>query len=147
MNIEELLNKYFDGDTTCEEERELCRFFTQETVPEHLKEYSPLFAFLDKENKQAKEACTDHSSLTVSSRKTVFRRRLIYCMSGIAAGLLLLLGIAGIHRHFNAMPDSYVIIDGKCYTDENLVREQAMTAFRNVSLDEDELLNSLFDGE
>lgn len=69
MNIEELLNKYFDGDTTCEEERELRRFFTQETVPEHLKEYSPLFAFLDKENKQAKEACTDHSSLTVSSRK------------------------------------------------------------------------------
>ena len=58
MNIEELLNKYFDGDTTCEEERELRRFFTQETVPEHLKEYSPLFAFLDKENKQAKEACT-----------------------------------------------------------------------------------------
>ena len=46
MNIEELLNKYFDGDTTCEEERELRRFFTQETVPEHLKEYSPLFAFL-----------------------------------------------------------------------------------------------------
>ena len=85
MNIEELLNKYFDGDTTCEEERELRRFFTQETVPEHLKEYSPLFAFLDKENKQAKEACTDHSSLTVPSRKTVFRRRLIYCMSGIAA--------------------------------------------------------------
>lgn len=40
MNIEELLNKYFDGDTTCEEERELRRFFTQETVPEHLKEYS-----------------------------------------------------------------------------------------------------------
>ena len=27
MNIEELLNKYFDGDTTCEEERELRRFF------------------------------------------------------------------------------------------------------------------------
>ena len=67
MNIEELLNKYFDGDTTCEEERELRRFFTQETVPEHLKEYSPLFAFLAKENKQAKEAYTDHSSLTPST--------------------------------------------------------------------------------
>ena len=27
MNIEELLNKYFEGETTCEEERELRRFF------------------------------------------------------------------------------------------------------------------------
>ena len=52
MNIEELLNKYFDGDTTCEEERELRRFFTQETVPEHLKEYSPLFALIKKTNRQ-----------------------------------------------------------------------------------------------
>ena len=87
MNIEELLNKYFEGDTSCEEERELRHFFTQ-------------------------------------------------LLSSLPSGFL--------HRHLNAMPDSYVIIDGKCYTDENLVREQAMAAFRNVSLDEDELLDSLF---
>jgi hypothetical protein len=139
MNIEELLNKYFEGETSCEEERELRHFFTQGIVPEHLKEYSPLFAFLEKENRQAKT--TDTEPATKQRR---LRRHAIYTLSGIAAGLLLLLGIAGIHRHLNAMPDSYVIIDGKCYTDENLVREQAMAAFRNVSLDEDELLDSLF---
>ena len=53
MNIEELLNKYFEGETSCEEERELRHFFTQGIVPEHLKEYSPLFAFLEKENRIA----------------------------------------------------------------------------------------------
>lgn len=142
MNIEELLNKYFEGETTCEEERELRCFFTQEIIPEHLKEYAPLFAFFEKENKQAKIAHTDYTS-----RKVTLRRRIIYCMSGIAAGVLLLLGIAGIHRHFNTMPDNYVIIDGKCYTDENLVREQAMAAFRNVTLDENELFDSLFGEE
>ena len=52
MNIEELLNKYFEGETSCEEERELRHFFTQGIVPEHLKEYSPLFAFLE-QRKQA----------------------------------------------------------------------------------------------
>ena len=45
MNIEELLNKYFEGETNCEEERELRRFFTQGIVPEHLQMYGPMFAF------------------------------------------------------------------------------------------------------
>ena len=39
MNIEELLNKYFEGETTCEEERELRRFFTRGIIPEHLQMY------------------------------------------------------------------------------------------------------------
>ena len=36
MKIDELLDKYFEGETSCEEERELRRFFTEEEVPEHL---------------------------------------------------------------------------------------------------------------
>ena len=61
MNIEELLNKYFEGETSCEEERELRHFFTQGIVPKHLKEYSPLFAFLEKENRQAKPSPQRHA--------------------------------------------------------------------------------------
>ena len=56
MNIEELLNKYFEGETTCEEERELRRFFTRGIVPEHLQMYRPMFAFLTEENRQSKTA-------------------------------------------------------------------------------------------
>lgn len=36
MKIEELIDRYFEGQTSCDEERELRRFFTQEnkyTVP------------------------------------------------------------------------------------------------------------------
>lgn len=50
MNIEELLNKYFKGETTCKEERELCRFFTWDIVSEHLQIYRPMFGFLNEEN-------------------------------------------------------------------------------------------------
>ena len=35
MKIDELLDKYFEGETSCEEERELRRFFTEEEVPEY----------------------------------------------------------------------------------------------------------------
>ena len=44
MKIDELLDKYFEGETSCEEERELRRFFTEGEVPEHLQTYRPLFA-------------------------------------------------------------------------------------------------------
>lgn len=50
MKIDELLDKYFEGETSCEEERRLRRFFTEEEkVPEHLLVYRPLFVYLDKE--------------------------------------------------------------------------------------------------
>ena len=54
MKIDELLDKYFEGETSCEEERELRRFFTEEEVPEHLQTYRPLFAYL---NREAKRKC------------------------------------------------------------------------------------------
>ena len=42
-HIEELLEKYFEGETTCEEERTLRRYFCSEQVPDHLGVYRPLF--------------------------------------------------------------------------------------------------------
>ena len=41
-DIETLLNKYFEGETTCEEERRLRRFFAEGLVPEHLEVYLSL---------------------------------------------------------------------------------------------------------
>lgn len=48
-DIETLLNKYFEGETTCEEERRLRRFFAEGLVPEHLEVYRPMFAFFEAE--------------------------------------------------------------------------------------------------
>ena len=51
-DIETLLNKYFEGETTCEEERRLRRFFAEGLVPEHLEVYRPVFAFFEAEQKE-----------------------------------------------------------------------------------------------
>lgn len=58
--------------------------------------------------------------------------------------MLIVLGIAGLNRHFSTSTGNYVIIDGKCYTDTRLVREQAMVAFRDVSISEEEVFATLF---
>lgn len=139
MNIEDLINKYFDGETTCEEERQLRQAFTQGVIPQHLEVYRPMFAFLDKENRENK----------VIPPKTVrkaipFRRRLIYTLSSLAAVALIVLAIAGITRYHTATPDNYVIIDGKYYTNTQLVHKEALAAFQEVSFSEDEVFATLF---
>ena len=53
--------------------------------------------------------------------------------------------LAGTQRYLHATPDNYVIIDGKQYTDENLVREQALAAFRDMRTTEDEVLDLMFE--
>ena len=45
--IEALLERYWEGETTVGEERELKAFFAQEEIPEHLRVYAPLFQYLD----------------------------------------------------------------------------------------------------
>lgn len=139
MKIEELIDRYFEGQTSCEEERELRRFFTRESVPEHLQVYRPLFACLEQEAKAFREENT--LTVKVPSR----RRRFIYMMSGVAAGILLLIGIAGTKQYLHVSPENYVVIDGKQYTDDNLVREQALAAFRDMRTTEDEVLDLMFE--
>ena len=135
-DIETLLNKYFEGETTCEEERRLRRFFAEGLVPEHLEVYRPMFAFFEAEQKE----------LAPFEKKTkTVRQYLTYSLSAAAAAILLLVGISGIYRHLSPAPANYVIIDGKEYTDVHLIREQAMVAFRDVSLSEEEVFATLFD--
>lgn len=45
--IEQLLERYFAGETTLQEEQILNAFFGQEQLPEQLKPYQPLFAWKD----------------------------------------------------------------------------------------------------
>ncbi len=126
MNIDDLLNKYFEGETSVEEERHLRAFFASDKVPQRLAIYKPMFAYFDEEIKKKQQ------------KQKVFpakRSRLFYWVSGIVAGLLLLVGLR--QMLFTPDPcycsDNYVVINGRCYTDLNTVRSLALEALHEVA--------------
>jgi hypothetical protein len=96
--IEALLDKYYEGMTTLEEETLLRDFFVEEIVPPHLAAHADLFRSFDELHK---EELLDHafeekvlSSLTEPRVIQLYknRNRLLY-ITNIAAGFLLLAGL------------------------------------------------------
>lgn len=145
MRIDELLNKYFEGETSCEEERELRRFFTEgNTIPEHLQVYRPLFACLDQEAK-AHQSLPQKAESKKAKTGHFIPRRLYYMIGSIAAGLLILIGIANLYQQTAVTPTDYVVINGKRYTDAKIIREQALSAFQDVSMSQEEVLDLMFE--
>lgn len=155
MKIEELLDKYFEGETSCEEERQLRHYFTHEEVPAEWQVYRPLFACLDEEARahrarqqeeasapQPAEATTELRSPAIEKRLRPPRR--LYRRAGIAAGILLLIGVAKLAFSLTAAPESYVIIDGVRYTDQRLVEAKALEALQSAGFSDEELGNLLF---
>ena len=93
-DIETLLNKYFEGETTCEEERRLRRFFAEGLVPEHLEVYRPMFAFFEAEQKELAEIsgkgnAAEMPELAPFEKKTkTVRQYLTYSLSAATGGHL-----------------------------------------------------------
>ncbi len=146
MKTEELLEKYFDGQTTCEEERELRRFFASDQVPGHLEVYRPLFACIDREAEAFRAAQKEEAGPATHPagvRKPTRLHRLYYLTTGIAAALLLCIGIAGLLPHVTPARTSYAIIDGRYCDDPQLVQAKALEALQNVGFTDEELKETI----
>ncbi|MCE7062017.1 HEAT repeat domain-containing protein [Dyadobacter sp. CY343] len=97
MSIEKLLEKYYEGETSVEEERELKRFFREESVPKDLESHAAQFGYFA-------AAREEYPSLTFTGALAARLdppqqgpvRRFTSWIVQIAAGLaLLLVGFAG----------------------------------------------------
>jgi len=102
--IEALLEKFYEGDTTPLEERQLRDFFTREAVPPHLAVHADLFRYYEE---AGKEELPDPefesrflSEIDETPAITMFsRRRQFFFLTGIAAAILLLSGIVFTFRN------------------------------------------------
>jgi len=97
--IEKLLEKYFEGETSLSEETKLRDFFASGDVPARWKGLEKYFSFMILEqDQQLQDACFDEKVMSaVKGNKLApiidLHRPWIYWIAGVAAGLLILLAV------------------------------------------------------
>ncbi len=80
-NIESLLEKYFDGETSIAQEKQLTNYFSSDNVAQHLQQYKPMFKYFNEE----KQITFKQEIVLKSNKKIVW--------FSMAASVILLAGI------------------------------------------------------
>ena len=162
-NIKILIEKYFEGLTSLDEEQQLRDYFRQENVPQELEMYKPLFQYFVSE----REACASlrgqspkqstpsnspqfpsfggirggfwgkGSGLLHSVRNDAVHKVSFFLRWGsiaAAACLLLFISLRLFLNTGGTLPEtSQAYIDGKRYTDIELIRTETLKSLDNLS--------------
>ena len=147
INIKQLLDKYFEGQTSLQEEQSLRNYFRQENIDESLLEFKPMFDFFNEERESAMidehETIIPEQSNRPKTIKIWFNRISI----GIAASVVLLLGAKFMffNQEKEILSQSIVYVDGKKFTDMNTIQLQTLNAIEAIYESEDDVISSQID--
>lgn len=131
--LEQLLEKYWNCETSLEEEKTLRDYFNSSEVPQHLKETSDLFRFFENERQRSLGDDFDKQVIT-SVKKTKSPAKVISMVrwvqvARIAAGLLVVVAASYFVRHEmikrNEVPDTF--------SDPKLALEETKKALMMIS--------------
>lgn len=162
--IQDLLDKYMDGATSNEEEATLKKYFEEHgnDIPEEWESYRALFSYigfeqmnlsqiLKEEEKEedfekkdiAKENIEKKEEGEILKKEASRSRWLKYFGTSVAAAAIIAFLIVGIQKIAQPQPECYAVIDGKVYTDQEFVHNEALDALEDVSADSEDPFSAL----
>ena len=122
----DLLEKYFRGETTLAEESELKQYFKASNIlPEH-EMYRALFKAFDEELLEKGGECTIKVTNDQKKTKRMWIQTFIY--SGIAASLLLALWV-----QYPKQPDNYAVVSGNKIQDTEFAEKYTAKKLNQVN--------------
>ncbi len=126
-DIDRLLERYWQCETSCEEEQELRSFFSGDSVPENLKAYRSLFVWKIKQSEIKAE-----KQLKTRMQKPVSVQ--FYHWIRVAASVLLLLSVGiGFYTHYEQQEYMEKVFS-ETYTDPEEAMKETQEALGIVSL-------------
>jgi hypothetical protein len=123
LNIDLLIEKYFDGFTTLKEERLLIKYFQNKNIPKHLEIYRPIFMFFLSSIKQ--KHCVKYLFINWKNKSII----------AAAACLIIFFGITLFFNTHTSFEISTAYINGKKYTDKNIICGEMLKSLNNLSAD------------
>lgn len=157
-----LINKYLDGLTSNEEERQLREYFKDKgnEIPEEWKVFQALFAFESMETDHRKTFGTDNTlksadkcvesgttdlpqiPLGKNAKVISIRRRNRHISWIITAAACIAITLVFTFGNMSA-PKNYAVIGGKKYTNPEVIKQQAFEALNDVSANDQETFSAL----
>lgn len=160
--IQNLLDKYMDGATSNEEEATLRKYFEEHAndIPEEWESYRALFGYIgfeqmnlsqilkEEEKEIEKEDILEDEEKNIpkkeEKKEEASRSRwLKYFGTSVAAAAIIAFLIVGIQKIAQPQPECYAVIDGKVYTDQEFVHNEALDALDDVSADSEDPFSAL----
>ena len=155
--IQNLLDKYMDGATSNEEEATLRKYFEEHAndIPEEWESYRALFSYIGfeqmnlsqilkgEEEKEEDFEKKDIEKEEIPKKEASRSRWLKYFGTSVAAAAIIAFLIVGIQKIVQPQPECYAVIDGKVYTDQEFVHNEALDALEDVSADSEDPFSAL----
>ena len=155
--IQNLLDKYMDGATSNEEEATLRKYFEEHAneIQEKWESYRALFSYIGfeqmnlsqilkgEEEKEEDFEKKDIEKEEIPKKKASRSRWLKYFGTSVAAAATIAFLIVGIQKIAQPQPECYAVIDGKVYTDQEFVHNEALDALEDVSADSEDPFSAL----
>ncbi|MDR0507742.1 MAG: hypothetical protein LBH32_13135 [Dysgonamonadaceae bacterium] len=131
-DIKILIDKYFEGLTSLKEEQKLRDYFRRKNVSPELGMYVPMFQYFASERKAMEKPA-------IKVKKVLLRRSSF----AAAACLLLLIGLRLFFNNSGKFSEiSQAYIDGKKYTDIELIQAETLKSLENLSEGSDDAYSS-----
>ena len=141
--IKHLIDEYFEGRTSSEEEQLLRNYFAQKDIDPKLKGYQPLFAAMKTLYSQP-ELLQKETLDTTSLSHNIFTRRKLLAITTIAASVAAVFFIV-ILNYKPLISKDYVIIDGVKYTDNQSIETAMNASLQNVKINMNDIFTDLDD--
>ena len=93
--------------------------------------------------KEGKEEETSPKKETFTKKEVSRSRWLKYFGTSVAAAAIIAFLIVGIQKITQPQPECYAVIDGKVYTDQEFVHNEALDALDDVSADSEDPFSAL----
>ena len=142
--IQDLLDKYMDGATSNEEEATLRKYFEEHgnDIPEEWESYRALFSYIGFEQMNLSQILKEEEK-EIDKKEASCSRWLKYFGTSVAAAAIIAFLIVGIQKITQPQPECYAVIDGKVYTDQEFVHNEALDALEDVSADSEDPFSAL----
>lgn len=147
IEIENLIKHYFEGETSSKEEQLLQEYFLQEDIDGDFLQYRPLFNAIGNlaEQPELMEIDTkfvDNQNIISIGNNLNLRKYLrigATAIAGIAACVVL------FFMTYHPLSDTFVVIDGKKYTDKAKIQTAFDASIENVRIDLEDVFSDLHD--